>query len=217
MIPTMAMTIANSVSLRSFSPMEGPIAVLLSTMKPLAGNSFLKIPSTDSVIFSRSVVLLRILTRSLLPSLISCSSTSFSPLAVRAFLASSMVMAWLNRSCMAVPPEKSIPMLASPRAIWMMPIIPIMEMIPEIMNEILRLPMKSIRVLPMNSMPILPLLYAKFFHPPAAQGSVEHDLGPDQRGKQVDDDTEAQGDREPLDRAGAELKEDRRRDQGGDM
>ena len=35
----------------------------------------------------------------------------------------------------AVPPEKSIPMLAEPLAIWIIPMMPVMAIIPEMMNR----------------------------------------------------------------------------------
>ena len=59
-------------------------------------------------------------------------------------------------------PEKSIPMLAAPRPIWMIPIIPIIEIIEEMTNEIFFMPIKSMLVLPRNSMNGTPL-YAQFF------------------------------------------------------
>ena len=114
-------------------------------------------------------------TRSLFPSLISCRVASFRLCFARASLALSMPIGWLNLSCRAVPPEKSIPMLAAPRAICIMPMNPMVAMMADIMKDIFFIPMKSILVLPIISIAIP--LNAQSLHVQAIEREVKDHFG----------------------------------------
>src|SRR5512136_469241 len=94
-----------------------------------------------------------------------------------------------NLSCTTVPPEKSIPILAALRATCTTPVIPSRAMIADMMKETFLIPMKSIFVLPIIS--IIPPLYAESLYPYATEEDVEYHLGRKERGKEIDDDTEA--------------------------
>src|SRR5574341_2687513 len=78
--------------------------------------------------------------------------------------------------------------------------------------------MKSKLVFPrISNMPAPSKLNAQLFHFSSLIYDIEDDLRADQRGKEVNGDTEAQGHGESLDRASPEQEERHARDQGGDV
>src|SRR3990170_2082030 len=218
---------ANSASVRSFFPMAGPISETLSTVCGLAGKPFRRRPMTFSpTIFSsfpRSLTLMRMM----FSSVTAWRLASGNPPVARVFRTWSIATGCSNRTWMEVPLARSIPRFARPVKIWKMANRPNNTITPEKANAYFLSPMKSMLVFLMISNIVVVVPCAPFPRPAAgwsdAQGLhrplcvevVEHDFGADERREEVDGHPHREGDGEPLDRAGPELEQDHRGDQGG--
>src|SRR3990172_1723797 len=219
MIASAEIASASVASCRSLCPIAGPISETLSTVKGFPGSFSRRSFSTGSATMrpSRPVSDRSLMRRMFSPSTF-CSVASPWPARVSNERISSRANGFWNFPWIDVPPARSIPRFAFPRKIWTVPMLPRISNTAENRKAYFRIAMKSYFGFFTSSIIASPSplpLNAQRLHRLPGVEVVEHDLGADQGGEQDDRHADRERHGEPLDRPGAELEEDHRRDQRG--
>src|SRR3990172_465823 len=220
-MPTREIRTAHTAACCSSWPTTGPTSLELSTTNRSRGKAsrntasiLAAVPDADSPEdFTRM--------KSRFPPMNCLSSLSATPPAARTLRTSPSSTGSSKRTWMEVPPAKSIPRSARPRAIWTHATTPRRTSTSERAKAPRRMLRKSMFVLPTNSIARRPRLRGgpsdtELLHPPKGQ-PVEDPPGPHGRRKQIDGHAEGERHGKASHRPAPEEKEGERGDQRGDM